>query len=181
MRLVLLGPPGAGKGTQAAILSEKLGVPAISTGDLFRANIGQGTALGIEAKKYIDAGDLVPAEITNNMVRERLAEPDAANGFLLDGFPRSVAQAEELGNILDDLGAALDGVLSFVIDEDVVVERMLARGRADDTEDVIRNRLRVYREETAPLLDYYADSIITVDAIGEVEEINSRAMSALGK
>ena len=181
MRLVLLGPPGAGKGTQAAILSEKLGVPAISTGDLFRANIGQGTPLGVEAKKYIDAGDLVPAEITNNMVRERLAEPDAANGFLLDGFPRSVEQAKELENILRDLGVALDGVLSFVIDEDVVVERMLARGRADDTEDVIRNRLRVYREETAPLLDYYADSIITVDAIGEVEEINARALSALGK
>lgn len=181
MRLVLLGPPGAGKGTQAAILSEKLGVPAISTGDLFRANIGQGTPLGVEAKKYIDAGELVPAEITNNMVRERLAEPDAANGFLLDGFPRSVEQAKELENILNDLGVELDGVLSFVIDEDVVVERMLARGRADDTEDVIRNRLRVYREETAPLLDYYADSIITVDAIGEVEEINSRALSALGK
>ena len=181
MRLVLLGPPGAGKGTQAAILSEKLGVPAISTGDLFRANIGQGTPLGVEAKKYIDAGELVPAEITNNMVRERLAEPDAANGFLLDGFPRSVEQAKELENILKNLGVELDGVLSFVVDEDVVVERMLARGRADDTEDVIRNRLRVYREETAPLLDYYADSIITVDAIGEVEEINSRALSALGK
>jgi len=181
VRLVLLGPPGAGKGTQAAILSEKLGVPAISTGDLFRANIGQGTPLGIEAKKYIDAGELVPAEITNNMVRERLAEPDAANGFLLDGFPRSVEQAKELENILKNLGVELDGVLSFVVDEDVVVERMLARGRADDTEDVIRNRLRVYREETAPLLDYYADSIITVDAVGEVEEINARALTALGK
>ncbi|AKE90838.1 MULTISPECIES: adenylate kinase [Rhodococcus] len=181
MRLVLLGPPGAGKGTQAAILSEKLGVPAISTGDLFRANIGQGTPLGLEAKKYIDAGELVPAEITNNMVRARLAEPDAANGFLLDGFPRSVEQARELEAILKDLDTQLDGVLSFDIDEDVVVERMLARGRADDTEDVIRNRLRVYREETAPLLDYYADSLVTVDAVGEVDEINARALAALGK
>lgn len=181
MRLVLLGPPGAGKGTQAAILSEKLGVPAISTGDLFRANIGQGTPLGVEAKKYIDAGELVPAEITNNMVRARLAEPDAADGFLLDGFPRSVEQARELESILKDLDTKLDGVLSFDIDEDVVVERMLARGRADDTEDVIRNRLRVYREETAPLLDYYADALVTVDAVGEVDEINARALAALGK
>ncbi|EME59464.1 MULTISPECIES: adenylate kinase [Rhodococcus] len=181
MRLVLLGPPGAGKGTQAAILSEKLGVPAISTGDLFRANIGQGTPLGVEAKKYIDAGELVPAEITNNMVRARLAEPDAVDGFLLDGFPRSVEQARELESILKDLDTKLDGVLSFDIDEDVVVERMLARGRADDTEDVIRNRLRVYREETAPLLDYYADALVTVDAVGEVDEINARALAALGK
>ena len=181
MRLVLLGPPGAGKGTQAAILSEKLGVPAISTGDLFRANIGQGTPLGVEAKKYIDAGELVPAEITNNMVRARLAEPDAADGFLLDGFPRSVEQARELESILKDLDTKLDGVLSFDIDEDVVVERMLARGRADDTEDVIRNRLRVYREETAPLLDYYADVLVTADAVGEVDEINARALAALGK
>ncbi|MDM7489088.1 adenylate kinase [Rhodococcus sp. GXMU-t2271] len=181
MRLVLLGPPGAGKGTQAAILSEKLGVPAISTGDLFRANIGQGTPLGVEAKKYIDAGELVPAEITNNMVRARLAEPDAVDGFLLDGFPRSVEQARELESILKALDTKLDGVLSFDIDEDVVVERMLARGRADDTEDVIRNRLRVYREETAPLLDYYADALVTVDAVGEVDEINARALAALGK
>jgi adenylate kinase len=167
VRLVLLGPPGAGKGTQAAILSEKFGVPHISTGDLFRANIGQATALGVEAKKYIDAGELVPSSITNDMVKARVAEPDAANGFLLDGFPRSVEQ--------------LDGVLSFVVDEDIVVERMLARGRADDTEDVIRNRLRVYRDETSPLFDYYKDSIVSVDAIGEVEEVNARALAALGK
>ena len=124
MRLVLLGPPVAGKGTQAEILSEKLGVPHISTGDLFRANIGEKTPLGIEAKKYLDAGDLVPSELTVDMVRSRLAEPDAVNGFLLDGFPRSVGQAESLVEILADLGAKLDAVLSFVVDEDVVVERM---------------------------------------------------------
>lgn len=181
MRLVLLGPPGAGKGTQAAILSEKLGVPHISTGDLFRANIGQQTALGMEAKKYLDAGELVPSEITNNMVKARVAEPDATNGFLLDGFPRTVDQAKALEAILSELDEKLDGVLSFVIDEDVVVERMLARGRADDTEDVIRNRMRVYREETAPLLDHYANSIVTVDAVGDVDEINARALAALGK
>ncbi|MFC0451170.1 adenylate kinase [Rhodococcus jostii] len=181
MRLVLLGPPGAGKGTQAAILSEKLGVPHISTGDLFRANIGQATPLGLEAKKYLDAGDLVPSEITNNMVKARVAEPDAANGFLLDGFPRTVDQAQALEAILTEQNTKLDAVLSFVVDEDVVVERMLARGRADDKEDVIRNRLRVYREETAPLLDYYKDQLVTVDALGEVDEVNARALGALGK
>ncbi|ANS27142.1 adenylate kinase [Rhodococcus opacus] len=181
MRLVLLGPPGAGKGTQAAILSEKLGVPHISTGDLFRANIGQATPLGLEAKKYLDAGDLVPSEITNNMVKARVAEPDAANGFLLDGFPRTVDQAQALEAILAELNTKLDAVLSFIVDEDVVVERMLARGRADDKEDVIRNRLRVYREETAPLLDYYKDQLVTVDALGEVDEVNARALAALGK
>ncbi|MFC9790946.1 adenylate kinase [Rhodococcus sp. NPDC127528] len=181
MRLVLLGPPGAGKGTQAAILSEKLGVPHISTGDLFRANIGQQTALGLEAKKYIDAGDLVPSEVTNNMVKARVAEPDAVNGFLLDGFPRTVDQAQALEGILAGLNVKLDGVLAFDVDDEVVVERMLSRGRADDTEDVIRNRMRVYREETAPLLDHYAGSIVTVDAVGAVDEVNSRALAALGK
>ncbi|MDI9932137.1 adenylate kinase [Rhodococcus sp. IEGM 1354] len=179
MRLVLLGPPGAGKGTQAVLLSEKLGVPHISTGDLFRANIGEKTPLGLEAKKYLDAGDLVPSELTVDMVRSRLAEPDAVNGFLLDGFPRSVGQAEALVDILSDLNAQLDAVLSFVVDEDVVVDRMLARGREDDKEDVIRNRLKVYRDETAPLLDYYSDKLVTVDAIGEVDEVNARALKSI--
>ncbi|MFF0818519.1 adenylate kinase [Rhodococcus sp. NPDC003318] len=181
MRLVLLGPPGAGKGTQAAILSEKLGIPHISTGDLFRANIGQQTALGLEAKKYLDAGDLVPSEITNNMVKARVSEPDAVNGFLLDGFPRTVDQAAALEGILAELDAKLDGVLAFEVDDEVVVERMLARGRADDTEEVIRNRMRVYREETAPLLDHYKGSIVSVDAVGSVDEVNARALAALGK
>ncbi|MBJ8338684.1 adenylate kinase [Antrihabitans sp. YC3-6] len=180
MRLVLLGPPGAGKGTQAVLISEKLGVPHISTGDLFRANIGQETPVGLEAKRYLDAGDLVPSSITNRMVEARVAEPDAENGFVLDGFPRTVDQAEALEGILQNLGNKLDAVLSLSVDEDVVVERMLARGRADDSEDVIRNRLRVYREETAPLLDHYDGIVVTVDGIGEVEEVNARALAALG-
>ena len=181
MRLVLLGPPGAGKGTQASILSDKLGVPHISTGDLFRANIGEGTSLGVEAKEYIDAGRLVPTEVTARMVEARLEESDAANGFLLDGFPRTVEQAEILEELLRKKGVALDGVLNFQVDEDVVVERMLARGREDDNEETIRTRLGVYRNETAPLIDHYGDEIINIDAVGVVDEVNGRAMSELEK
>ena len=176
MRLVLLGPPGAGKGTQAVILSEKLGVPHISTGDLFRANIGDGTPLGLEAKSYIDAGKLVPTDVTARMVKERLAEDDARDGFLLDGFPRTVEQAEILDGFLTE-----DGVVNFQVSEDVVVDRMLARGRADDNEETIRTRLQVYRSETAPLIEHYADRIITIPAEGTVEEINAATMAALGK
>ncbi|MGB3769915.1 MAG: adenylate kinase [Rhodococcus sp. (in: high G+C Gram-positive bacteria)] len=189
MRLVLLGPPGAGKGTQASLLSEKLGIPHVSTGDLFRANIGQKTPLGVEAKKYLDAGDLVPSELTVDMVRDRLAEPDAVNGFILDGFPRSTGQADSLATILEESGHSLDAVVSFEIDEDVVVERMLARGREDDKEDVIRNRMKVYRDETAPLLDYYSGHggqaggrsalLITVDAVGEVDDVNKKVIDAI--
>lgn len=181
MRLVLLGPPGAGKGTQAALLSEKLGIPHISTGDLFRANISQGTDLGKEAKSYIDAGNLVPADVTNRMVEARIAEPDATEGFLLDGYPRSVEQADALKAMLAETDTSLDGVLEFRVDEETVVARMLARGREDDTEDVIRNRMAVYHSETAPLLEYYGSEVTTIDAVGEVEEINARALSALGR
>lgn len=181
MRVVLLGPPGAGKGTQAVLLSEKLGVPHISTGDLFRANISQQTALGREAQKYMDAGDLVPSDVTNRMVEARVAEPDAVNGFVLDGYPRTVDQGDALKKILENQGRELDAVLCFEVAEDTVVERMLARGRGDDTEAVIRNRLRVYREETEPLLSYYDGLVVTVDGIGEVEDVNARALKALGK
>jgi adenylate kinase len=177
---VILGPPGAGKGTQAELISESIGIPHISTGDLFRANISQGTPIGLEAKKYLDAGNLVPSEITIDMVRARVGEPDAAKGFILDGFPRSTDQADALKHILDELDTKLDAVLSFGVDEDVVVKRMLARGRADDTEEVIRNRMRVYLTETAPLLEYYADSVKTIDAMGDVNEVHQRVLRALG-
>ncbi|RKT57743.1 adenylate kinase [Saccharothrix australiensis] len=179
MRLVLVGPPGAGKGTQAELLKTKLGVPHISTGDLFRAHISQQTDLGKEVQEYLDAGELVPDEVTNEMVRDRLAQPDAANGFLLDGFPRTVAQATVLGEILAADGHALDAVLEFRIPEDIVVARLLARGRADDKEEVIRHRQQVYRSETAPLLDHYADIVVSIDAVGEVDEIGERALRAL--
>ena len=180
MRLVLVGPPGAGKGTQATVLSRKLGVPHISTGDLFRAHISQRTELGVEVQRYIDSGKLVPDEVTNEMVRERLTEPDAAAGFLLDGFPRNIAQAEVLDTFIGRDGHKLDAVLEFRVDEEIVVERLLARGRTDDTEDVIRHRQEIYRSETAPLLDYYRDIVVTVDALGEVEEVTARAIDALG-
>ncbi|WP_033436729.1 adenylate kinase [Saccharothrix sp. NRRL B-16314] len=179
MRLVLVGPPGAGKGTQAKTLSDELGVPHISTGDLFRAHISEQTDLGKEVQEYLDSGELVPDEVTNEMVRVRLAQPDAVNGFLLDGFPRNTAQAGVLGGMLAAEGHALDAVLEFQVPEDVVVERLLARGRTDDKEDVIRHRQQVYRTETAPLLDYYADIVVTIDAVGEVDEISERAVRAL--
>lgn len=179
MRLVLVGPPGAGKGTQAAVLSEHLKVPHISTGDLFRANITALTPLGQKAKSYLDAGDLVPDEVTNDMVRERLAESDARRGFLLDGYPRNTAQADVLTSILAEYGVEMDAVLQFEVPEEELVRRMLSRGRADDTEDVIRRRLAVYHSETAPLLEYYSGKVITIDAVGEVEDVTGRALKAL--
>lgn len=178
-RLLLVGPPGAGKGTQAAVLSERLAVPHISSGDLFRSNIGNATPLGQKAKSFLDAGELVPDEITNEMVRERLAEPDARAGFVLDGFPRTRAQAEVLSGLLRDNGTELTAVLQFEVPEDELVRRMLARGRSDDTEEVIRRRLAIYGEETRPLLRYYADKVIPIDAVGSIDEITVRALDAL--
>jgi adenylate kinase len=181
VRIVLLGPPGAGKGTQAIQLATDLGVPQISTGDLFRHNISSGTTLGLEAKKYLDAGDLVPASLTNALVDDRLNDADVAGGFILDGFPRSVEQAEALHDMLERRNLKLDAVLEFRVPEDELVERLKGRGRADDTEDVIRNRMKVYRAETAPLLDYYRDELKTVDAVGELDEVFARALRALDR
>jgi adenylate kinase len=179
VRLVLVGPPGAGKGTQAAVLSEKLGVPHISTGDLFRAHISKQSELGREVQRFIDAGDLVPDAVTNEMVRQRLNDEDARHGFLLDGFPRNVAQADVLAKILAGDGHSLNAVIEFRVAEDELVQRLLARGRNDDTEDVIRYRQQVYRQETAPLLDYYRDRLLTVDAVGDVDDVTARVLSAL--
>ena len=191
MRVVLLGPPGAGKGTQAEFIAGRLGVPAISTGDIFRANVSGQTELGRQAKTYMDAGGLVPYEITVAMVKDRLAEPDAKSGFLLDGFPRTIAQAEQLRSSLTDLGQALDKVLELVVEEDELVRRLSGRRmlvdgemvqRDDDKPETVRRRLRVYQEQTAPLSGFYESEglLARIDAIGEVEEVTGRALEALG-
>jgi adenylate kinase len=181
VRIVLLGPPGAGKGTQAQKLAEKLGIPHISTGELFRDNISKATELGLEAKKYLDSGDLVPATLTNRLVDDRLNDADAAEGFILDGFPRSVEQAEALKDMLAARNTKLDAVLEFRVSEQELLDRLKSRGRADDTEDVILNRMKVYRDETAPLLDYYQAELKTVDAIGSLDEVFARALRVLGR
>ena len=181
MRVVLLGPPGAGKGTQAEKLAEKLEIPQISTGELFRRNIGNGTKLGLEAKRYLDAGDLVPSDLTNQLVDDRLTDADAANGFILDGYPRSLEQAKALHEMLERRGTALDAVLEFRVSEEELFQRLKGRGRADDTDDVILNRMKVYRDETAPLLEYYRGELKTVDAVGTMDEVFARALQALGK
>ncbi|MFD7074773.1 adenylate kinase [Nocardioides sp. NPDC059952] len=185
MRLLLMGPPGAGKGTQAAVIAERLAVPAISTGDIFRANVAQRTALGTAAQAYMDAGEYVPDEITNAMVADRLCEGDCADGFLLDGYPRTPQQVAELDTILDRSGVALDAAVLLEADSDELVTRLLARseeqGRADDTESVIRRRLEVYAAETGPLADSYAerDLLAAVDGLGPVDEVTERILAAL--
>ncbi|HEY7487402.1 MAG TPA: adenylate kinase [Streptosporangiaceae bacterium] len=211
MRIVLVGPPGAGKGTQAQFIASHLAVPNISTGDIFRANVSRGTPLGQKAREYMDRGDLVPDEVTIAMVRDRLAEDDAQEGFLLDGFPRNVAQAQTLEKIMDEWDANLDIVLELVVDEDEVVRRLSGRRtcsrcgriwhvlfddkrddicddcggrlfqRDDDKEEVVRHRLEVYQEQTAPLVSFYADEgiLVGIDATGPVEEVTERALAAL--
>lgn len=185
MRAVLLGPPGAGKGTQAARLADHYGIPAISTGDIFRANVAGETELGLSAKSYMDAGELVPDEVTNAMVKDRLAQDDAREGFLLDGYPRNSDQAVVLDLMLADLTVALDGAIEITVDFDEVTDRMLTRaqteGRDDDTEPVIRKRLEVYRTSTAPLTAFYEGRglLVQVDGMGEMDEVTARIVSAV--
>ncbi|WP_242888852.1 adenylate kinase [Actinomadura litoris] len=211
MRIVLVGPPGAGKGTQAQFIASHLSIPKISTGDIFRANVSGGTELGRQARQYMDRGDLVPDEVTIAMVRDRLGEDDARDGFLLDGFPRNVPQAETLKKILAEWDTRLDMVLELVVDEDEVVRRLSGRRtcdkcgriwhvdfddkqddicddcgghlfqRDDDKEEVVMHRLEVYRHDTAPLVQFYADEdiLVGIDATGPVEEVTKRALTAL--
>ena len=185
MRLIIMGPPGAGKGTQAKFIAEHFGIPAVSTGDIFRQNVSEGTELGVEAKRYMDAGEYVPDEVTNLMVRNRIDEPDAEHGFLLDGYPRTLAQVEELDGMIRYTGHQLDAVVCLTVDQDEIVQRLLQRaqieGRADDTEDVIRRRQEVYLEQTEPLIEVYRERGIVheIDGLGEVSDVTQRIFAAL--
>jgi adenylate kinase len=183
--MLIIGPPGSGKGTQAERISERLGVVAISTGDIFRANVKSGTPLGVKAKKYMDNGDFVPDSVTNMMVRGRLGEPDVENGFLLDGYPRTTAQVDYLDEILADADEKLDVVLQLTADDKELVHRLLGRaketGRSDDNETVIRHRLDLYHEQTEPVVAKYAErGILTqVDGVGGIDEVTNRVMQAI--
>lgn len=185
MRVVFMGPPGAGKGTQASLLAARLGVPHISTGDIFRANVAEGTELGKQAQTFMDAGEYVPDSVTNGMVRDRLTHDDCRPGFLLDGYPRTVEQVAELDAMLRSAGQRLDLVVELTVDIDEVVARLVKRaadqGRTDDTEDVIRRRLEVYAEQTAPLIETYSDRglLVRVDGMGLVEEVTERLIAVV--
>ena len=184
-RLLLIGPPGAGKGTQAVRLGELFAIPAISTGDIFRSNVKNETELGTKAKAYMDAGDNVPDSLTNALIRDRLEDADCATGFLLDGYPRTRDQVRELDEFLAGHGFALDAVVELVADPDVVVDRLRLRsaeqGRSDDDEAVVRHRLEVYRAQTEPLIDVYEarGMLVAIDAIGPIDDVTERITSAL--
>jgi len=185
MRLILMGPPGAGKGTQAKVIGTHYGIPAISTGDIFRANVSANTPLGIEAKRYMEAGEYVPDEVTNAMVKDRIGLDDCTPGFLLDGYPRTLAQVDELDDMMADYGMKLDAVVCLTAEQDELVQRLLQRahveGRADDTEEVIRRRQEVYAEQTAPLIAVYRDRglLVEVDGMGEIDIVTHKVFTAI--
>jgi adenylate kinase len=187
MRLVLLGPPGAGKGTQAVRLAEHFQSADVATGDIFREQVASGTPLGRIAQEYLDSGDLVPDEVVIAMVMERISEPDCANGFVLDGFPRTVAQAEALDRRLESAGNPLEAALFFEIEELELFRRLAGRSaalhRSDDTEQTIRHRLEVFANKTRPLVNYYERSgaLVRIDAVGDVEEVTRRILKLLGQ
>ena len=180
MRAIFLGPPGSGKGTQAKLLAQRMGVPAISTGDMLREAVRLGTPLGRRAESIMEAGELVPDDLVIGLIRERISLPDAREGFLLDGFPRTIEQAVALDRLLEGNGEALDAVINLLVPEGTLVERMVGRaareGRSDDRPETVRERLRVYREKTAPLVDHYGDRgvRIDVDGSGTIEEVSGR-------
>jgi adenylate kinase len=184
-RLIIVGPPGAGKGTQAGRIAESFGIPAVSTGDIFRKNVTEGTPLGVQAKAIMDAGDYVPDSLTNELVKSRLQESDAEQGFLLDGYPRTVGQVEYLDALLAEHGTAIDAVIRLVADQDALVERLLKRageqGRSDDNEETIRRRQQVYVEQTAPIVEAYQQRglVLDVDGLGAVDEVGDRIQAAL--
>ncbi|MGB0619599.1 MAG: adenylate kinase [Myxococcota bacterium] len=186
-RMILLGPPGAGKGTQATSLIDRLGIPHVSTGDMLRAAVAAETPVGLQAKAVMESGELVSDEIVIGIAEERLSEDDAQKGFLLDGFPRTIAQAEALEGLLSKLGVDLDCCLALTVDNDAIVERLLKRaeieGRADDNEETIRERMREYDAKTAPLLDFYKSRgrLVEVDGMGTIEEVGERITQALDK
>lgn len=187
MRLILLGPPGAGKGTQAQLLIEAYGIPQLSTGDILRGAIAAGTPLGLTAKSVMDRGDLVSDDIVNGIVSQRLDQDDCKSGFILDGFPRTIPQAEALHAMLAEKGMALDAVVALEADEETLVERVVNRGklsggaRADDTEEVIRNRLKVYNEQTAPLVTFYENKGVLkrVDGLQSIENVAAAIKAAI--
>ena len=184
-RLLLIGPPGAGKGTQASLLAEYFGVPAISTGDIFRENVKNETELGVQAKGYMDRGEYVPDSLTNALVKDRLAQPDAQKGFLLDGYPRTIDQVHQLDGFLDEMNRKLDVVVQLTADVEELVRRLAKRaqeqGRTADTPDVIRRRQEVYEEQTAPLIDVYVSRslVAKINGRGELNEVTARIIEAL--
>ena len=185
MRLLIMGPQGVGKGTQAALLAEHYGIPAISTGDIFRANIKGKTELGLKVIEYTDKGELVPDELTNSIVKDRLAQDDTANGWILDGYPRNAAQVEALDAMLEELGTPLDAVVALDADHDVLMARIAKRaeeqGRTNDTPEAIAKRLATYAKETAPLLDTYKSrgQLVAIDGVGEIDAIQKNIVAAL--